>query len=144
MSSCICRIHIFHLVNGGGTDDVVDADDVLMFEAQQYLDLPQGSLAVGLVLKRADLLDGHTDVAVVVEGGAVEEAGQGGHITVMPKHLALSGAIITECTHIGVSREQHSSHRVCMLITDKIRHLPEFQKRQFAHSRSGVHKVCQN
>lgn len=27
------RIHVFHLVDGGRADDVVDADDVLVFEA---------------------------------------------------------------------------------------------------------------
>lgn len=40
-----------------------------MFEAQKDLDLPQGALAVRLVLKGADLLDGHTDFVVSVIGG---------------------------------------------------------------------------
>lgn len=39
-----------------------------MFEAQKDLDLPQGALAVRLVLKGADLLDGHTDFVVAVIG----------------------------------------------------------------------------
>ena len=42
-----------------------------MVEAEQDLDLPQRALAVRLVLKRADLLDGHTAVGHVVQGGAV-------------------------------------------------------------------------
>ena len=69
------RIHVLHLVDGGCADDVVDADDVLVFEAQQDFDLPQGALAVRLVLKRADLLDGHTDLVVPVVGraGLLEE-----------------------------------------------------------------------
>lgn len=62
------RIHVLHLVNGRRTDDVIDTDDVLVFEAQKDLDLSQGALAVRLVLKRADLLDGHTDFVVPVVG----------------------------------------------------------------------------
>lgn len=62
------RIHILHLVNGRRTDDVIDTDDILVFEAQKDLDLSQGALAVRLVLKRADLLDGHTDFVVPVVG----------------------------------------------------------------------------
>lgn len=57
--------------------DVVDADDVLVVEAQQYLDFPQRALAVGLVLERADLLDGHALVRRVIQGrtGRRGEAG---------------------------------------------------------------------
>lgn len=40
-----------------------------MFEAQKDLDLSQGALAIRLVLKGADLLDGHTDFVVPVIGG---------------------------------------------------------------------------
>lgn len=64
------RIHILHLVNRRRTDDVIDTDDVLVFEAQEDLDLPQGALAVRLVLKGADLLDGYTDFVVAVIGRA--------------------------------------------------------------------------
>lgn len=60
------RIHILHLVDGGCANNVVDSDDVLMFEAQQDFDLSQGALAVRLVLKGADLLDGNTDLVVPV------------------------------------------------------------------------------
>lgn len=70
------RIHVLHLVNGGRADDVVDPDDVLMLEAQEDLDLPQGALAVRLVLKRADLLDGHADLVVPVVGGAASLKGE--------------------------------------------------------------------
>lgn len=51
-------------------EDVVDADDVLMVETQQDLDLPQCALAVRLVLKGADLLDCHTLAGHVVHGRA--------------------------------------------------------------------------
>lgn len=70
------RIHILHLVNSRRTDDVIDTDDVLMFEAQKDLDLPQGALAVRLVLKGADLLDGHTDFVVAVIGRTEELKGK--------------------------------------------------------------------
>ena len=40
------------------SEDVPDVDDILVLEPVEYLDFSQGSLAVGLVLKRADLLDG--------------------------------------------------------------------------------------
>lgn len=64
------RIHVLHLVNGWRANDVVDPDDVLMLEAQEDFDLSQGALAVRLVLKRADLLDGHADLVVPVVGRA--------------------------------------------------------------------------
>lgn len=64
------RIHIFHLVNGWCADDVVYSDDVLMFEAQKDFDLSQGTLAVCLVLKWADLLNSHTYLVVPVIGRA--------------------------------------------------------------------------
>lgn len=60
------RIHIFHLVDGGCTDDVVDADDVLMFEAQQDLYLAESALAVCLVLEWADFLYGHTHFIIPI------------------------------------------------------------------------------
>lgn len=37
-----------------------------MVEAQQDLDLPQRALAVGLMLKGADFLDGHSSLAHMV------------------------------------------------------------------------------
>lgn len=70
MRSVSKRIHVLHLVNGRCADDVVDADDVFMFEAQKDFDLSQGALAVGLVLKRADLLNGHTYLVVSFIGRA--------------------------------------------------------------------------
>ena len=53
-----------------GSQDVVDADDVLMAEPQQDLDLPQRALAVRLVLERADLLDGRAHLVHVIKSGA--------------------------------------------------------------------------
>lgn len=41
-----------------------------MFKAQEDFDLSQGALAVRLVLKGADLLNGHTNLVVPVIGGA--------------------------------------------------------------------------
>lgn len=51
-------------------EDVVDADDVLVVETQQDLDLPQRALAVRLVLKGADFLDGDALAGHVVQRGA--------------------------------------------------------------------------
>lgn len=65
------RIHILHLLDGRCTDNVVDSDNVLVLEAQKDFDLSQGSLAVGLVLKGADLLDGHAYLVLPVVGRAV-------------------------------------------------------------------------
>lgn len=70
------RIHILHLVNGWGTDDVIDTDDVLVFEAQKDLDLSKCALAVRLVLKWADLLDGHTYFVVPVVGRTAATKGK--------------------------------------------------------------------
>lgn len=47
-----------------------------MLEAQEDLDLSQGALAVRLVLKRADLLDGNADLVVPVVGGAASLKGE--------------------------------------------------------------------
>lgn len=60
------RIHVFHLVYGGRTDDVVDADDVLVFEAQQDLYFAESALAVRLVLEWADLLYGHAHFIIPI------------------------------------------------------------------------------
>lgn len=65
------RIHILHLLDGRCTDNVVDSDNVLVLEAQKDFDLSQGALAVGLVLKGADLLDGHAYLVLPVVGRAV-------------------------------------------------------------------------
>lgn len=65
------RIHILHLLDGRCTDNVVDSDNVLVLEAQKDFDLSQGSLTVGLVLKGADLLDGHAYLVLPVVGRAV-------------------------------------------------------------------------
>lgn len=62
------RIHIPHAVDVLRPQNVIDADDVLVAEAQQDLDFPQRALAVGLVLERADLLDGHALVRCVIQG----------------------------------------------------------------------------
>lgn len=58
-------------------ENVVDADDILMVETQQDLDLPQCALAVRLVLKRADFLDGYALARHVVQSGAGREGGCG-------------------------------------------------------------------
>ena len=67
------RIHIFHQVSSRCADDVIDSDDVFMFEAQQDLDLSQGALTVRLVLEGADLLNGHAYLVVLVIGRAVTD-----------------------------------------------------------------------
>lgn len=53
-----------------GSQDVIDADDVLMAKSEQDLDLPQGALAIRLMLERADFLNGHTQLVNVIIGRA--------------------------------------------------------------------------
>lgn len=66
-----------------------------MAESQQDLDLPQCTLAVGLVLEGADLLDGHSSLAHVVISRA-ERAGEmrpcKGGIQAWRPHPGLGGA----------------------------------------------------
>ena len=50
-------------------EDVPDVDDVLVLEPVEDLYLPQSSLAVGLVLEGADLLDGDLGLGLHVHGG---------------------------------------------------------------------------
>lgn len=64
------RIHIPHVVNVPCPENVVDADDILMVETQQDLDFPQRALAIRLMLKWADFLDGYALVRQVVQGRA--------------------------------------------------------------------------
>ena len=45
--------------------------DILMSESSEYLDFSEGSLAVGLMLKWTDLLDGHSTDSQVVKGRAI-------------------------------------------------------------------------
>ena len=52
-----------------GTEDVADVDDVLVLEPVEDLDLPERSLAVGLVLEWADLLDRDLGLGLHVHGG---------------------------------------------------------------------------
>ncbi|MGV7496105.1 hypothetical protein PJK46_29075, partial [Mycobacterium kansasii] len=54
------NVNISHGFQGGRSEDVSDAYNILMAESQQDLDLPQRALTVGLMLKGADLLDGHS------------------------------------------------------------------------------------
>lgn len=64
------RIHIPHVVNVSCPENVVDADDILMVETQQDLDFPQRALAIRLMLKRADFLDGYALACHVVHSRA--------------------------------------------------------------------------
>lgn len=75
------RIHIPHVVDVPRPQDVVDADDVLMVEAEQDLDLPQRALAVRLVLEGADFLDGDALVGHVIQRGAAGRRERGSRIT---------------------------------------------------------------
>lgn len=70
------KIHIAHLINGRGTQNVIDADDILMLEAQEDLDLTQRALAVRLVLKGTDLFDGSPDLVDMIVGRAVRRGWQ--------------------------------------------------------------------
>ena len=51
------NVDILHGVNAGGSENVSDVDDIFMIEPGQDLDLSQGSLTIGLMLKRTDFLD---------------------------------------------------------------------------------------
>lgn len=53
------------------SDNVIDADDILMVKTEQDFDFPQRALAVCLVLKGADLFYGNTLVCQVVHSRAV-------------------------------------------------------------------------
>lgn len=75
------RIHIPHVVDVPRPQDVVDADDVLVVEAEQDLDLPQRALAVRLVLEGADFLDGDALVGHVIQRGAAGRRERGSRIT---------------------------------------------------------------
>ena len=86
-------IHILHVREAGRSEDVQDVNDLQMFtsslsppctyrpthilvsEAGQNLDLSQGPLAVGLVLKGTDLLDGHFGGSQVITSRAVRNGG---------------------------------------------------------------------
>lgn len=54
-------------------ENVIDTNDILMVETQQDLDFSQCALAVCLVLKWADFLDGDTLVCQVVQGRAGQD-----------------------------------------------------------------------
>jgi hypothetical protein len=51
------NVNILHGVNAGCSENVSDVDNILMIEPGQDLDLSQGSLTIGLMLKRTDFLD---------------------------------------------------------------------------------------
>lgn len=68
------RIHIPHAVNVLCPQNIIDANDILMAETQQDLDFSQRTLAVCLVLKWADFLDGYTLICHIIQS----RAGQGG------------------------------------------------------------------
>lgn len=80
------RIHIPHVVDVPRPEDVVDADDVLVVEAEQDLDLPQCALAVRLVLKGADFLDGDA-----LAGHVIQCRAAGGE-QVLRLHVEAAGA----------------------------------------------------
>ena len=63
------NVHVAQHLNVDGPQDVADVDDVLVLESVENLDLPQGSLTIGLVLEGADLLDGHLGLSLDVHGG---------------------------------------------------------------------------
>ncbi len=46
---------------------ILSTSHILVSESGEDLDLPQSALAVSLVLKRTDLLDGHFGYGVVVK-----------------------------------------------------------------------------
>ena len=62
-------VDIFHLIHTFSSQNVPDVDHILMIESGQDFDLPQRSLAVRLVLKGRNLLDGHFGVGVLLVFG---------------------------------------------------------------------------
>ncbi len=75
-SACL-RIHIPHTLEATSSQDVIDADDVLMTEPQEDFDLPQGALAVGLVFKRTDLLNGYSELIHMIKSWAAGKEMEG-------------------------------------------------------------------
>ena len=63
------NVDITETVNVNWTENISDVYDIFMLEPVQDLDLPEGSLAVSLVLERADLLDGDLALSLDVHGG---------------------------------------------------------------------------
>lgn len=82
------RIHVPHAVDVLRPQNVVDADDVLVVEAQQDLDFPQRALAIGLVLEWADLLDGDALVGRVIQGRTGRRGSEGEHRAGLMLHTA--------------------------------------------------------
>ena len=91
------RIHIPHALDASRPEDVVDADDVFVVEAEQDLDLPQRALAVRLVLKRADLLDGHAAVRHVVQGRAVRDGTERQKVKRSSSYTTAPGTMRQQC-----------------------------------------------
>ena len=63
------NVDITETVDVDWTEDVADIDDILVLEPVEDLDLPEGSLAVSLMLKRADLLDGNLALSLDIQSG---------------------------------------------------------------------------
>ena len=63
------NVDITETVDVDWTEDVADIDDILVLEPVEDLDLPEGSLAVSLMLKRADLLDGYLALSLDIQSG---------------------------------------------------------------------------
>ena len=61
------NVDITETVDVDWTEDVADVDDILVLEPVEDLDLPESSLAVSLMLKRADLLDGNLALSLDVQ-----------------------------------------------------------------------------
>ena len=63
------NVDITQTVDVDWTEDIAYVYDIFVLKPVQDLDLPEGSLAVSLVLKRADLLDGDLALGLDVHGG---------------------------------------------------------------------------
>lgn len=97
------RIHISHVVDVPCPENVVDTDDVLMVETQQDLDFSQCALAVRLVLKGADFLDGYTLVCHVVLRGAGCVGGGGGQKKQHRSDLVLHNSFTVTKSRHGIT-----------------------------------------
>ena len=63
------NVDITETVDVDWTEDVADIDDILVLEPVEDLDLPEGSLAVSLMFKWADLLDGYLALSLDIQSG---------------------------------------------------------------------------
>ena len=63
------EIDVFHLLEGMRADDVLNIDDILVFESGENLHFAQRPLAEALMFERRELLDRHALAGEAIESG---------------------------------------------------------------------------